>query len=87
MRHNTPIITVILLSLLSLTVLSLTGCDPQTSKPVVDTSVPAADVHAKELYQAGDFYAAAEEYLALAKSHHCNVIKYMLGATEYLIES
>ncbi len=87
MRHNTPIITVILLSLLSLTVLSLTGCDPQTSKPVVDTSVPAADVHAKELYQAGDFYAAAEEYLALAKSDPSNEIKYKLGATDALIKN
>jgi len=87
MRHNTPIITVILLSLLSLTVLSLTGCDPQTSKPVVDTSVPAADAHAKELYQAGDFYAAAEEYLALAKSDPSNEIKYKLGATDALIKN
>jgi len=87
MRHNTPIITLILFSLLSLAVLSLTGCDPQTSKPVADTSVPAADVHAKELYQAGDFYAAAEEYLVLAKSDPNNEIKYQLGAADALIKN
>ncbi len=87
MRHNTPIITLILYSLLSLAVLSLTGCDPQTSKPVADTSVPAADVHAKELYQAGDYYAAAEEYLALAKSDPNNEIKYQLGAADALIKN
>jgi len=87
MRHNTPIILFHLFSLLSLTVLSLTGCDPQTSKPVADTSVPAADVHAKELYQAGNFYAAAEEYLALAKSDPNNEIKYQLDATDALIKN
>jgi hypothetical protein len=52
MRHNTPIILVLLLSLLN-----LAGCGPQTSKP--ETPVPEADAHAKELYQAGNFYAAA----------------------------
>ncbi len=87
MRHNTPIITVILLSFLSLAVFSLTGCDPQSSKPVADTSAPAADAHAKELYQAGDFYAAAEEYLALAKSDPSNEIKYQLGAVDALIKN
>jgi len=87
MRHNTPIILFLLLSLLSLTVLSLSGCDPQTSKPVADTSVPAADMHAKELYQAGNFYAAAEEYLALAKSDPKNEIKYQLGAADALIKN
>ena len=87
MRHNTPIIVFLLLSLLSLTVLSLAGCDPQTSKPVADTSVPAADAHAKELYQAGNFYAAAEEYLALANSDPKNEIKYQLGAADALIKN
>ena len=87
MRHNTPIITVILLSLLSLTLLNLAGCDPQTSKSVADTSVPVADAHAKELYKAGNYYAAAEEYLALAKSDPNNKIKYQLDATDALIRN
>jgi hypothetical protein len=87
MQHNTPIITVILFSLLSLAMLSLTGCDPQTSKPVTDASIPAADVYAKELYQAGNFYAAAEEYLALAKSDPNNEIKYQLGAADAMIKN
>jgi len=87
MRHNTPIIRVILFSLLSLAVLSLTGCESQPGKPVTETSVPEADVHAKELYQAGDFYAAAEEYLALAKSDPKNEIKYQLGAADALIKN
>lgn len=74
------------LSLLNLTVLSLTGCGPQTSKP--DTDVPAleANLHARELYQAGNFYAAAEEYLALAKADPNNEIRYQLGATDALIK-
>jgi len=87
MRHNIPIIPFLLLSLLSLTVLSLAGCGPQTSKPVADISVPEADLHARELYQAGDFSAAAEEYLALAKSEPNNEIKYQLGATDALIKN
>jgi len=87
MQHNTPIILFLLFSLLSLTVLSLTGCDTQPSKPVADTSVPAADVHAKELYKAGDYFAAAEEYLALAKSDPNNEIKYQLDATDALIKN
>ena len=87
MRHNTPIITVILFSLLSLAILNLTGCDPQTSRPVTDTSAPAADVHAKELYRAGEFYAAAEEYLVLAKSDPDNEIRYQLAAADALIKN
>ncbi len=79
MRHNTPIFLVLLLSLLN-----LAGCGPQTSKP--ETPAPEADVHAKELYQAGNFYAAAEEYLALAKSDRNNEIKYQLGAADALIK-
>lgn len=87
MRHNTPIIPVLLFSLLSLAVLSLTGCDTQPSKPVADTSAPAADAHAKELYKAGDYYAAAEEYLALAKSDPKNEIRYQLGAVDAMIKN
>ena len=87
MRHNTPIIPVLLFSLLSLAVLSLTGCDSQPRKPGTDVSVPEADVHAKELYRAGDFYAAAEEYLALAKSDPKNEIKYQLGAVDAMIKN
>jgi len=79
MRHNTPIILVLLLSLLN-----LAGCGPQTSKP--ETPVPEADANAKELYRAGNFYAAAEEYLALAKSDRNNEIKYQLGAADALIK-
>ena len=79
MRHNTPIFLFITLSLLG-----LSGCGPQTSKP--ETPVIAADVHAKELYQAGNFYAAAEEYLALAESDPKNEIKYQLGAADALIK-
>ncbi len=80
MRHNTPIILVLLLSLLN-----MTGCGPQTSKP--ETPAPEAVVHAKELYQAGNFYAAAEEYLALAESDRNNEIKYKLGAVDALIKN
>ena len=80
MRHNTLIILVLLLSLLN-----LAGCGPQTSKP--ETPVPEADVNAKELYQAGNFYAAAEEYLALAESDRNNEIKYKLGAVDALIKN
>jgi len=86
MQHNKPIIQFLLLSSLSLTVLSLAGCDPQASKSD-DTSVSAADVHAKELYQAGNFYAAAEEYLVLAKSDPNNEIKYQLAAADALIKN
>ena len=82
MRHNIPIILFLLLTLLS-----LTGCGPQTSKPVTDTSVPEAGIHARELYQAGNFSAAAEEYLALAKSEPNNAIRYQLGATDALIKN
>ncbi len=82
MRYNTPIILVLLLSLLS-----LSGCDPQTSKSVVDTSVLKTDVHAKKLYQAGDYYAAAEEFLALAELDPHNKIKYQLGAVDALIKN
>ena len=74
------------LSLLNLTVLSLTGCDPQTSKPDTDVPAPEANLHARELYQAGNFYAAAEEYLALAKADPNNAIRYQLGATDALIK-
>lgn len=74
------------LSLLNLTVLSLTGCDPQTSKPDTDVPAPEANLHARELYQAGNFYAAAEEYLALAKADPNNEIRYQLGATDALIK-
>lgn len=84
MRHNTPIFWFITLSLLSLAVLGLSGCGSQTSKP--ETPVVAADVHAKELYQLGNFYAAAEEYLALAESNPKNEIKYQLGAADALIK-
>jgi hypothetical protein len=87
MRHNTPIIPFLLFSLLSLAVLSLTGCESQPSKPGTDVSVPEADAHAKELYRAGDFYAAAEEYLALAKSDPGNEIKYQLGAVDAMIKN
>ncbi|RKZ48887.1 MAG: hypothetical protein DRQ58_03425 [Gammaproteobacteria bacterium] len=87
MRHNTPIIPFLLYSLLSLAVLSLSGCDSQPSRPVTDTSAPAADVHAKELYQAGDYYAAAEEYLALAKSDPANEFKYQLAAADAMIKN
>ena len=87
MQHNKPIIQFLLLSSLSLTVLSLAGCDPQTSKPVDDTSVSAAEVHAIELYQSGNFYAAAEEYLILAKSDPNNEIKYQLAAADALIKN
>jgi outer membrane PBP1 activator LpoA protein len=87
MRHNTPIIPFLLFSLLSLAVLSLTGCDTQPSKPGTDVSIPEADAHAKELYRAGDFYAAAEEYLALAKSDPRNEIKYQLGAIDAMIKN
>jgi len=87
MQHNKPIIQFLLLSSLSLTVLSLAGCDPQASKPVDDTSVSAAEVHAIELYQAGNFYAAAEEYLILAKSDPNNEIKYQLAAADALIKN
>ena len=81
MQHNTPIILFIVLSLFS-----LIGCGPQTGKP--DTDVPAAeaDLHARELYQARNFYAAAEEYLALAKSDPLNAIRYQLGAIDALIK-
>jgi len=81
MQHNTPIILFIVLSLFS-----LIGCGPQTGKP--DTDVPAAeaDLHARELYQARNFYAAAEEYLALAKSDPLNTIRYQLGAIDALIK-
>ena len=82
MRHNIPIFLVLLFSLVI-----LNGCDPQTSKPVTDIAVSEADVYAKELYQAGDFYAAAEEYLALAKSDPENEIKYQLGAIDALIRN
>ncbi len=74
------------LSLLNLTVLSLTGCGPQTSKPDTDVPAPEANLHARELYQAGNFYAAAEEYLALAKADPNNAIRYQLGATDALIK-
>lgn len=74
------------LSLLNLTVLSLTGCGPQTSKPDTDVPAPEANLHARELYQAGNFYAAAEEYLALAKADPSNAIKYQLDATDALIK-
>ena len=74
------------LSLLNLTVLSLPGCDPQTSKPDTDVPAPEANLHARELYQAGNFYAAAEEYLALAKADPNNEIRYQLGATDALIK-
>ena len=87
MQHNKPIIQFLLLSSLSLTVLSLAGCGPQASKPVDDTSVSAAEVHAKKLYQAGNFYAAAEEYLILAKSDPNNEIKYQLAAADALIKN
>lgn len=87
MRHNTPFITVILFSILSLAVLSLSGCDSQPSKPVSDASIPEPDLHAKELYQAGNFYAAAEEYLALAKSDPNNEIRYQLSAVDALIKN
>jgi hypothetical protein len=81
MQHNTPIILFIVLSLFS-----LIGCGPQTGKP--DTDVPAAeaDLHARGLYQARNFYAAAEEYLALAKSDPLNAIRYQLGAIDALIK-
>ncbi len=82
MRHNIPIFLVLLFSLVI-----LNGCDPQTSKPVTDISALEADVYAKELYQAGNFYAAAEEYLALAKSDPSNEIKYQLGAIDALIRN
>lgn len=82
MRHNIPIFLVILFSLVI-----LNGCDPQTSRPVTDISAPDADVYAKELYQAENFYAAAEEYLALAKSDPGNEIKYQLGAIDALIRN
>ncbi|MFT5425955.1 MAG: outer membrane PBP1 activator LpoA protein [Gammaproteobacteria bacterium] len=84
MRHNTPIFFFITLSLSSLALIGLSGCGPQTSKP--ETPVVAADVHAKELYQLGNFYAAAEEYLALAESDPKNEIKYQLGAADALIK-
>ena len=87
MQHNTPIIPVLLFSLLSLAVLSLTGCESQPSKSATDASAPAADDYAKELYQAGDFYAAAEEYLTLAKSDPGNEIKYQLGAVGAMIKN
>jgi len=87
MRHNTPIILFLMLSLISLTVVSLAGCGSQTIKPETDVSVPEADVYARELYQAGNFYAAAEEYLALAKSDPNNEIKYQLSATDALIKN
>jgi len=86
MRHNTPIFLFFILSLLNLTVLCLTGCGPQTSKLDTDVSEPEAVLHAKEFYQAGDFYAAAEEYLALVKSDPNNAIKYQLGAADALIK-
>ena len=87
MQHNTPIIPVLLFSLLSLAVLSLTGCESQPSIPGTDISVPEADAHAKELYQAGDFYAAAEEYLSLAKSDPKNEFRYQLGAIDAMIKN
>jgi uncharacterized protein len=85
--RNTPTILAFLLILLSLTVLSLAGCGPQTSKPESDASVPEADVYAKEFYQAGNFHAAAEEYLTLAKSDPNNEIKYQLSAVDAFIKS
>ena len=87
MQHNIPIIPVLVFSLLSLAVLSLTGCESQPSKPATDATAPAADDYAKELYQAGDFYAAAEEYLALAKSDPGNEIKYQLGAVGAMVNN
>jgi len=86
MRHNTPIFLFIILSLLSLTVLNLTGCGQQTSKPGTDVPESEADLHARNFYLAGDFYAAAEEYLALAESDPNNAIKYQFGAAEALIK-
>ena len=74
------------LSLLSLAVLGLTGCGPQTIKPDTDVTVLETDLHAGELYPAGNFYATAEEYLALAKSDPLNAIRYQLNAADTLIK-
>ena len=83
MRHKTPIFLLTTLSLLSLALLGISGCSPQASKP--ETPVVEADVYAKELYQLGNFYTAAEEYLALVESDPKNEIKYRLGAADALI--
>ena len=82
MRHNIPIILILLIS-----ILDLTGCGSQAIKPETDTLALEAYSHAQELYQAGNFSAAAEKYLTLAKSYPNNKIKYQLGAVDALIKN
>ncbi len=87
MRHNTPILRFILLSLLSLTLLSLAGCGTSETKPESAIAEPAIDLQAQTYYQAGDYAAAAEEYLSLAVSDPVNRISYQLGAVDALIKN
>ncbi len=87
MRHNKPVILLLLLSLLNLIVLNLSGCGSKISKPVTDTIVTESEMHAKKLYRTGNFDAATKEYLKLAKSNPVNRINYQLSATGALIKS
>lgn len=85
MRHHTPVTTVFLFSSLCLTLLGLSGCGSQESKPVAVVASTDAYVHAKKLYLAEDYTAATEAYLALAELDPRNKIKYQLDAIDALI--
>lgn len=68
--------------LIIVTLVNLIAC----SKTTKTTFNPTVEQHAKELERIGDFHSAAEEYLALAKTHISKRIDYRLAATEMFIK-